>query len=467
MTERLSSPENNQREDYWWRTGTQKGVMEYLGSSAASWDQMSDIQHEFLAFGNIPKLNRTNKNSPFTIIEPGQFPDFLRDYQSQVELHASLWQKDSDVRPGYPSRVILVWDIDLFDKTYRNRSVDDPEVAFSELEPVYQLMRQALISYNIPHIAITSGRGYNFVTQIPAVSPVMDDLINLSGPLEPTVLQKQAHPNPSLKRTKPIPPITERAHLAAGRLEQYLFNRVIRAARRQSKIPVEISDKGERGISFDNTAMVYPIENRIIGALGTPYFMKPRQAGAWSGRTIIRIPRAGSDFELSLDEVIQARSDYGLASDLLDDADCKIPDGSLGLGQLIKDYLGSDLRSLHQALDSSFGDPPESFEITYRNYDSIAKQTAHPERIWQLINQANDELLKPDNLDFFIWEIFKAWGGSPEKPDVAPHVAGLIRAIYEDGRLLWGYRWYRQLDALRYARSWVALILGQAYELEA
>ncbi len=458
--------ENQLREDYWLYEGTQKGVTEFLGAVGLGWSHMADINPVFLSVANRQKMRLPDKQSPATVIEPEAFPDTLQHFGGQVELHSSLWQKESADRPTYPRRTLLVWDVDLYDKANPTRKFENPEETFVQLEPVYQLMRRKLSDYGLEHMAVTTGAGYHFISQIPDTSPAMDELLKIVV-VEPTVTAKQASLSSSSKRDRLVPPLTEAAHLAVARLQQFLFGQVIGHARQRSSRSVEISDKGVRGISFDNTAIVYSIHNRTIGVLGSPYFIKPEIYHPGFAGTILRIPRAGNGFELSLDETMRIRRSYQLASNHLKREECLIPDGSRGVGNLQNDYMTSGLRGLHEALDSTFGDAPERFNDTYRQYDRIIDTSSQTDRIRDLITNANDALLKPDNLDFFIWEVFKSWGGSRDKLAYAPHVAGLLRAIYEDPRFLWGEHWSKETDALRYARGWVSLVLGQAFENEA
>ncbi|MGD0284399.1 MAG: hypothetical protein ABSB12_02310 [Candidatus Saccharimonadales bacterium] len=460
----IYNQEDYYREQYWHMPGTKKGILEYLGSHGTEWSQISDSYPEFLGLANRPKSKRIDKLSPVTIISPDSFEHHLNQFKGQVELHASEWQKESLERPGYPSRIVMFWDVDLYDKPTPNWSRDNPRDAFNVLEPTYQLMQSVLNEYGIPYLAIVSGRGYNFVTQIPATSPVMDEMLNISGPIEPTVLGKQAHPYINLKRRKPVPPKTESGHVAAARLQQFLFGQIIRQARSHSVVPIEVSDIGINGIALDNTTMVYSVDKRLTTVIGTPYFIKSEISGAGPPPTVLKIPRHSKNYNLKLEEIFIYRGRYDLASDIMSQFDCSIPDGSGGIAQLLEAYNASDLKILHEAMDSTFGDPPERFTTGYRRYRDISDRTAHPDKIYNLILGANQMLLEPNNLNDFVWEIFEAWSNKEDPLSVAPHIAGLLRAIYEDPRFRWGSRWTKQTDALRYARGWVTIMLGQAFE---
>jgi hypothetical protein len=136
----------------------------------------------------------------------------------------------------------------------------------------------------------------------------------------------------------------------------------------------------------------------------------------------------------------------------------------VGIARLLSDYFHSDLKRLHLAMDKSLGDQPEHFPGGYHKYRDIANQTKHPDKIYNLIVGANQRLLEPENLNYFVREIYNSWSDQDNLLAAAPHVAGLLRAIYEDPRFRWGHRWTKQTDALRYARGWVTIIMGQAFD---
>lgn len=464
-----NNPETYYRGEYWHKPGVYKAVTQFLGSQAIarnnsehSWS-LAETASEFIAVSNWEKALDPAKKSPATIIETDDFGIYLEKFGGQVELHSSLWQKSSSIEPEYPSRVLFSWDIDIYDKEDPARLLDDPKSVFTTLEPVYQSMKDILNHYSIPHIAVASGKGYNFLTSLPGTSHILDTIINMAI-VEPTVLGKQAHPDESFKRRHQVPPNTEKAHVIAARLQQFIFNSIIRHARMLTATPVEISDRGKYGIALDNTSMLSPINHRTFGSLGSPYFIKAANIYPGFDNTIIRIPRAGNGFEIGTEALIDIRQHYTEASDFLSSVDCQIPDGSQGIEKLLVHYLSSDLHGLHQSLDTTYGDRHEDFHIGYRNYDAIADRTDRPERIRYLINNANDELLKPDNINEFVWTVFESWGGNLDNLEDTPsHVAGLLRAIYEDPSFNWGSRWHKE-DALRFARGWVAIILGQHFE---
>lgn len=464
MIEQYKSNEDYLRYKYWKNEGTKKGISQFLGSTVLDWEKWGDgdVKSEFLGVSTRNKLRRFDKPSPSSIIEPYEFSKECNEYGGQVELQNSMWQRSGDSVNGLPVRSLLFWDIEIYDNNNPLSPVYDSIDTFDKLYDINRLMERQFNYYGIQYQTIMSGRGYNFVTQVDSESSTIEDLFNIAGTPEQTVLDKQLYPNPNLKRRKIVPVDAELLHLASVKLQQFLFNQIIREARITQSLNVEVSDKGEYGVALDNTAIMYSVENRTMGTLGSPYFMKLEKNNPDFVKTLVKIPILGTGFSIPTSDALNIRSDYDKTDELIGDVNCEIPEGSVGVSRLINDYRKSELYKFHQALDQCLGDNPDKYDDSYRNYNEIATQTENPERIMHLINNANDELLKPDNLDYFIWQIFNTWGGTNDW-HIAGHVAGLLRAIYEDGSLDWGTR-FMKTDAQRFARGWVATVIGQAFE---
>jgi hypothetical protein len=118
-------------------------------------------------------------------------------------------------------------------------------------------------------------------------------------------------------------------------------------------------------------------------------------------------------------------------------------------------------------MDSSMGDKPEDYERGYRanNYEEIIRHTGEPDLVRHLVKYANPMLYQMRYyVDKFIYQVFEGMGGSRENLNPAPHVAGVLRAIYEDPQFHWGDKWMRHTDANRWARGSVEQALGQMFE---
>ncbi len=462
--EQNNTPEGIQSPQQWWNDPRIiKSVLQYLGGEGSSWENLGSISSEYLTVATLDKA-LSAKHSPASSIRPYEFEEHLKNSHGLLELTGSAWQKDDKEKKEYPRRILLVWDVEYYDHIDRTLPFTQPREIFQRLEPIFVLFQEIFEHYGILHFSSATGRGYHFVTQVPAASSVMEKLLKIGGVIEPTVAGKQAAIPEASKRDRPVPVNSELSFKSAVRLQQFLFNKIINQARRipGQKLPIEISDRRERGIAFDNTSQAGTVDTRTIGVVGSLYFIKPSMSlPPHSGENLfLRVPRNG----YPLDEVLAGRQNFEKAAELLEKTNCSVPDGSQGLEKLMEEYSTSPLRQLHQAMDSSFGDEPQTFVQGYRNYESIIKQTSHKNYISNLLYHANPALLQPESLDFFIWEIFKAWGGTRDNLEVAPHVAGLLRAIYEDPRFHWENRWTRHADAFRHARGWVEQILGQAFQ---
>lgn len=447
---------------YWHDWRVVHAILRYLGGRGTDWHAIESVDAAYLAIIDTNQVSAWGAMA--RPIASAALEDEIAAQQGLLDLSTSLWHKDDRQRPGYPRRALLVWDIDWFGPDAA-APFQEPCRVLRQVEPVLQVLEAALAAYGIAHITVVTGKGAHLVTAIPAHSPVMDELIRIGNVIEPTVLAKQAagHSPWAALDGRPVPPASELSFKGAVRLQQFLITRQIGHARQATNLPVEISDIGQEGIALDNTAATGTVNTRTISVLGSIY--KPqKRPSATAGQFIIRIPRTGPGFELSLHETLRLRRDWSMAAEYLGTIDSRIPDGSAGVRKLIREYDRSALAHLHRAMDRSFGDEPGMFAHGYRNYAAIARQTSDPGRIAWLIAHANTALLQPANLAYFIEELFRAWGGSRDDLAVAPHVAGLLRAIYEDPALHWWNRWMGPEDALRHARGWVEQVLGRMFE---
>lgn len=436
-------------------------ILSYLGGSGKLWDTSGSIHSEYLGIGTREKLH-SGKKSPVSTIKPESLHDWIKSSQGYAEIYTSLLQKDKET---YPERVLFVWDIERFGNKewiYHNQ-----QEVFETLEPVYQLYKQQFDRLHIPFISIATGQGWHFVTSI-STKESMNKLIQIGNVIEPSVAGKQRYPSPTSKRDHNVGVHHELAFKGAVRIQQLVNMMLIEDARKHTSryhLPIEIWDKGIDGIALDNTAASGTVDTRTIGTLGSLYFLKPIKYNVWLPRMFIRIPREGIGYTSSLEKTLSYRTSYGKSAEYLESVDCHIPDASRAMDSLFDIYHASHLKQLHQSMDATIGDDPLDFNKTYRlfNYEAIIQQTAHPQRVRSIIHNANDQLLKPEEMDFVVWQLFEAFGGSVNDPITAPHVAGVLRAILEDPQFNWGTRWTRHYDATRYARGCTEQILGQAF----
>lgn len=450
-------------------------ALQFLGGTGSLWSDMSTVSSEFISVGTIEKAFSA-KRSPLSAIPPTEVEEKIRTHGGRVELYSSLLQKDSENFPGVPKRVVLHWDIDKFimrpDNNYdEQKPIENPWETFMDLESTHQTVGDYFNVYGIKTLDVMSGKGLHLYTQVsdPAVIRLIEDI---GGPIEPTVQDKLATVHLTTKRPTPIPLFHEQAFKGATRLQQYVICQTIRQARELANCDIEIWDKnqpgrGREGIALDNTAALLMCHTKPTGMPGSPYYIKPARSGVKNERIRLQLPLKGEGYANPWHDVLNESYSYRKSADYLAAINSTIPDASSPIEQLIADYLQSDLRRLHEAMDSSFGDDPATFAWGYRrnNYEGIIRQTKAPHYIRHVIRYANPILVQLRNeVDRFVFQVFEAMGGSRENLSPAPHVAGLLRSIYEDPMKNWGDQWMRNVDALRFARGSVEMVLGQLFE---
>lgn len=467
--EKLSSPEQ-----YWNDPRVTSSVLSFLGGEGDSWSNADSISPAFLGISTERKLY-SGRRSPVTTIPPTQMESKIREEKGNFELNFSLLQKESRENPGFPRRVIFCWDIDRYrlmpdDTTETASFLENPENLFGSLGTTYDIYKQTFDSLGLPVMAVVSGKGYHFFTQI--TDPEIISLLQkIGGPVEDTVAGKLSANYSTGKNYDSVPLFHEQAYKGSVRLQQWVNTMTIEKIRQNTPLSVEIWSKGPpgaytEGIALDNTSALYTVNTRIMSALGSPYFLKGKKSGLLMERMIIQLPIKGNGYSSTWGDIANTRYKFEAAAEYLSSVDCHIPDASGNMEIMINSYLQSDLRSLHEAMDRTMGDPPETFYSGYRanDYEAIIGKTHEPDVVRNIINNAHTLALRPFQADKLIFEIFEALGGSRDNPEPAPHVAGFLRSIYEDPRFGWGNQWMRHVDALRYARGSVEEVLGQMFE---
>lgn len=485
MIENIRSKEILTPRDYYSQPEVAKAVYQYLGVEKSDLPSLIDsnrlniikilqgVASEYLNITNLEIKQQKIGGTPARSIKPQYLPDVIKR-QPLTEIFQSSWQIDA---PGSenipfeerrPIRTLMVFDIEYFHKSLPGKVFTDQQGVFQLLEPTYQVIAKKLFEYGISYMAVMTGKGYNFITQIPYTSKVMDEVIQIGKHIEKPIRDRQSIIPEGSKRDRPVPPKAQQAHKGSALLGHFLVAELIREARRSSRIPVEVSDIGEEGVAVDlTTSLLRSIDTSGIGTLGSIY-VKPLLNEEHFGpeivrgsRLLLRIPRTINSEEVrSLEHLISTRQSFSKSIKLLQETGGTIPDGSSGIQKLIEKYQLSKIKKLNDALDSEQGDPPDRWEGTYRNYNAIAGSNKNLS--YALMN-ANEEMLKPEVLNYVLNTLYDQWGGN-NNIRIAGHVRTFLRSLYEDPRFNWGSRFLRHYSAEQHATGWTTIILGQRFE---
>ena len=236
---------------------------------------LKGIVNEYLVVSNLDI--KRQKDTPMKSIKPWMLSGVLR-HNPTTEIFRSSWcvdapgQKDLPIQEREAKTQIISWDVEYYNNMFPGYPFIDQRGVFERIEPSYLVMVKYLNHFGINHMAVMTGRGYHFLTQVPSGTDTMRQLIEIGNKIEKPVAEMQKHAAFFSKRDRPIPPNSELAHKGAGYLMQYLFMKAIDEARRDSGLKVEVSDRGMEGVSFDQTPLVMDVGEDKIGTLS--YYLK-------------------------------------------------------------------------------------------------------------------------------------------------------------------------------------------------
>jgi hypothetical protein len=431
-----------------------------LSDSGNLWEAMMSTACEYLAVAGRQICEIKDKLGTGRSVKKEEFLSYYVNYEwPPLELFQSMWHENclGEANP-LPKRILFYLDIEYYNNLDSTIVLLNQKAVFDALEPLYRLVRERLLGMGIEHLAVLTGRGYNFVCAIPSESPVFQKILNIGGPIEESLSERQQRP--AFKRSRKVPWQAERSFKGALRLVLFLAGLIVEEARRRVwPLPVEMSDLGPEGIAFDVTMLTRSVDTSACAIPSTPY-LKLHYQKVLDPRVVnhtpipVRLIRARNDHENfpNLGKMIEVRNDYKQAVDHFAGQLGYIPDGSAGLENLISLYEASSLASFHRLMDSEQHDPYWDWWKTYRDYDSIALR--YPHLAWML-ECPNPAFLQPLPLNDLIND-FLDTGWHPK------HIGGFIRAIYEDYTVNWENR-FRKYDAAKWADGWVEILGGQRY----
>jgi hypothetical protein len=484
--ERLVNNEIASPKDYYSHPNVAKAIYQYLGVEEIEYpirlldtgrqnvlNIVKEVKSEYLTVSNLDIKHQKQGRAPARSVKAWEIPVILQR-NALTEIYQSFWQIDAPDQENLtlekrkPHRSLMCLDIEYFHKTYPGKVLTNQLEIFELLEPTYNIISQEFNHYDIPFMAVMTGRGYHFVSQVPYISAVMDQLIKLGSHLESSVRSSQESIPYGSKRDRLVPIQAGMAHKGLALLIHYLVNKTIDQIRQESKINIQVSDMGNEAVAIDLTPnLLRAVHNNVIGTAGSLYlkpFIKKEIYGdqvVAETRLLSRIPRSANKIEFaSLSDLIQIRQHRGLSAEYLGKTSGIIPDGSRGIQELIDDYNNSELKKLHDVLDTEADEPPENWEKKYRNYNEIAGSDDYLR--WAFTN-ANDALLKPDVLNYVINTLYENWGGRHDIRKAAS-VRTFLRSVYEDPLKNWGNRFIRHYSAEQQAIGWTAMMLGPHFK---
>ncbi|NLG06792.1 MAG: hypothetical protein GX559_03810 [Candidatus Pacebacteria bacterium] len=464
-------------EEYYAHPVVSQAIARFCGADHLSPDfrlndpnnKLADWSCEYVAIANEniahEKADR-GKDSPARSIKNKDLTTTLKQ-QPNSEIFMSFWQKE--LENNLPSRALFVIDLEYYNKNSPDRFLIDQLGVFNLIEPAYQLICQKLRQYGFNFNTVMTGKGYHFLSQISNQSPILEKIISLGAKVDPALRGLQESIPSNSKRDRAVTLASQQAHQGMGRLVQFFVSQLINEVRRNSQIPIEISDLGTEGIALDLTPnLVRSVETGMIGVPGSLYLKPQYSSNIYNQhgtvdhtRILTRVYResAGQEIE-SLPQLILTRQNYNLAINNLQQANANIPESEKGLAKLIRDYQNSELYQFHQALDDNPGDHWTEWAQTYRNYAGIA---GNNERLQRILAPGSHDLLEPGNLNYILNHLFDHWGAN-DNLAVAGHIRSFLRSAYEDPRFAWGDRFIRHYSATQHAEGWATIILGQRFD---
>jgi len=430
-----------------------------LSDSGNLWEIMTQTACEYLSVCGKQICEEKEKLGTGRSVRKEEFLSYYVNFEDPPpEIMQSAWQENClGTANPLPKRVILYFDIEYFNNIDSTIALLNQDAVFGALEPVYWTVRETLVNLGIDHLAISTGRGYNFVASVPSESPIFDELLKVGRCIEQSVSGKQNYR--AYKRNKRVSWQSEQSFKGAMRLVLFLSGLIINEARRRSPLSVEMTDQGTEGISFDLSFMTRTIDTSCFGIPATPYLKLHFQkhlhpAIQYNTPIFVRLIRARGNQENfpNYRKMLAVRSNYNEAIEHLAGQEGYIPNASAGLVNLLNLYWNSSMAKFHALLDSIDHDPYWEWWQTYRNLEGICSSIP---QIAHIVYRPNPSLLQPDSLNYLINQMMDA-GWHPK------HIAGFIRAQYEDPFQNWGNR-FNKYDASKWANGWVEILGAQRY----
>jgi hypothetical protein len=392
-----------QRINYYRNANVRSRILEFIGATT-----VDDASCEFLAGGDA------DASPLFKPYSSGALKSLL---DNGYEICRSLWD-----------RGMLIADFDIEYVNFDNpaEAFTEPERAFAIQQPVEAVIGQLLKDYGVRALHVLSGRGHHFVWRIEQDSSEFKNLSEIGrGP--PSLWSVESEPHPPHGRAVSVE--LARAFAGLGLVLEFLAHRVKQIAAPRTKVPVELtavevgpSEHGREMISIDISEYGDPLYSRVIRVPFSVYLKPWQQSWAIASDVLINlrplfvIPLQGIDWR----QGISIMRDPHMAAELAGHSSTKIPNGTSGMGELLRDYKKSKLAEFHAFFYSQEQHPAELWPETYdREPLEILPACA---RI--ALEQPNDLLLRPSFIRRIV-RVMLALGWHPR------HIGGLICSKYQ------------------------------------
>ena len=305
----------------------------------------------------------------------------------------------------------------------------NPLRCFELQEPVIQTIHEELLRFGIRPLHLLTGQGHHFIWKLEKHSPVISELITLA--LTNT-------PHPTASDDPAIQANAERweaAFSGLGLVMEFLAARIKYAASEKCSIPVELTALNVGESSFGHREMISidiseygdPLWTRVVRMPFTNY-LKPWKNGLardhgieHSLPPIFTIPFHENDILKAL----EIRTDVSKTRELAQRACVRIPEQSRGMVKLVKKYINSPLRPIHQ----QYNDTSAETDLDLSSFlDRLPPCTR------QIIEQPNNLLLKPSGMKH-VTRCLMAMKIPPSQ------IAQMISKTFQNTTHQWGNQW--------------------------
>lgn len=342
----------------------------------------------------------------------------------------------------------IFWDLEYYNMKQRSYIYRHQREVFEMMEPFIKEINACLSGYGINYILDTTASGYHYWMKISRGSAIFTALAE-EGFISESLKEKYAKIVPSdVKRAKAVPLADGRAYDCAGKLLEYITQRIRREMpTAPDGLDMTISDAPLPGssrhdsFSSDITQYAHPIFMRVFRVIASLHQKNILYyGGELPAADIVR--RKG----MSLTTVLESMWDVEKAVGLFSDYKPVLRYSDEGFLKLFNEYKNSATRKLHREFENAAA---ESFSIE-----------DEPEKIKIHFSQekANPSLLEPSILQG-ITEHYSALSVSRLKG-----VLGIIADYYNDTSYFWyDPKRFTGIDWLKYDAAQAAHFWGRVY----